>query len=74
MMKAAPTLRHSKWKKPVAERGWAEMQSGWRHEAFERKTPGFKYQVKEQNSEEPGKDFEHEKVVGGANARIDWSL
>lgn len=26
-----------------------------------------------ENSEEPGKGFEHEKV-GGANARIDWSL
>lgn len=47
MMKAAPTLRHIKCKKPVAERGWAEIQSGWRHEAFERKTPGFKCQVKE---------------------------
>lgn len=27
-----------------------------------------------ENNEEPGKGFEHEKVVGGANARIDWSL
>lgn len=29
MMKAAPALRHSKCKKPAAERGWPEMQSGW---------------------------------------------
>ncbi|KAK7802071.1 hypothetical protein U0070_023970, partial [Myodes glareolus] len=68
------TSGHSKWKKPVAERGWAEMQSGWRHEAFERKTPGFKYQVKEQNSEEPGKDFEHEKVCLSAPPHCPFPL
>lgn len=72
MTEAAPTLRSSRCKALVAERGWAEMQGGRRRKGLERRTPGLKCQMTgPRTARSHGRVLNKRKVVGRASARTD---